>query len=162
MKSPPRGKDDINSYLQANSTISLPYLQLLVRSNKLVSAVFSNICFETKLPTLRKLAPLIFKIDGLNLHQIEPPDPSVVSIGIGRPSMPPDAALFQIRQRTRTSIYGVFLSLPKICLCSARFTEERWLIQNSKQITHHGFIPWPHRSTSWQLPLDYVLGETLS
>ena len=134
MKSPPRGRDDINSYLRANSTISLLYSQLLVQSYELASAVFSNICFETKLPTRRKLAPLMFKIDGLNLHQIEPLDPSVVSIGIGHPSMPPDAALLQIRRQTRTSIYGVFLSLPKICLCSARFTEERRLIQNSKKI----------------------------
>ena len=38
----------------------------------------------------------MFKIDGLNLYQIEPLDPSVVSIGIVRPLMPPDAAQLQI------------------------------------------------------------------
>ena len=46
--------------------------------------------------TRRKLALLMIKINDHNLYQIEPPDPSAVSIGIVRPSMPPDAALLPI------------------------------------------------------------------
>ena len=35
----------------------------------------------------------MIKIDNYNLYQIEPLDPCVVSIGIVRPLMPPDATL---------------------------------------------------------------------
>ena len=108
---PPRSRNKINSYLWPTSIFNLPYLQLLVRSYELVLAVFFNNSFETKLLTRRKLALLTFKIDGLNLHQIKPPDPSVVSIGIGRPSMPPDAATFHIPSiKYDVDIWGILLS----------------------------------------------------
>ena len=91
-----------------------PHTQLLVRSYELASAVFFNNRFDTKLSTRHKLAPLTFKIGGLNLHQIKPQDPSVVSVGIGRPLMPPDAATLHIP----STKYG--------------FTEESRLSQKSK------------------------------
>ena len=53
----------------------------------------------------------MFKIDGFNLYQIKPPDPSVVSIGIVRPRMPPDAAPLQIpAMKYDINIWAILLS----------------------------------------------------
>ena len=53
----------------------------------------------------------MFKIDGLNLYQIKPPDPSVVSIGIVHPSMPPEAAPLHIPSTNYdVDILGILLS----------------------------------------------------
>ena len=68
---PTRGRDDFNSYLHLPFILSLPNLQVLVRSYELASAVFLDNNFESKLQMKRKYALLLIKIDGLNHCQIE-------------------------------------------------------------------------------------------
>ena len=60
---------------------------------------------------------------------------------------------FTFCRQNMTSIYGVFCSLAKIWLCSARFSEESRLSQKSKRIAPCGLNYHSHWHSALSLPL---------